>query len=327
MLFTLLYRLIASLLRLIFWPFLLLRWRRIVRPGTYLAFEIDGGVTDIQPAPKLLDRFRKRPVSLTALAELTQTLAGDRRIQGIVVTLRSFHQGMASALSLHNALRKVRESGREVIVYLPFGGGTKEIFVASAATKIVAAPQTTLSPLGFVVTARYLKGALEKTHLMPEVYARGVFKSAGEQLTRDRMSEREREQQDAILDQLYEVLLEKLAEGRAWNRERALRAVNNAPYLHTEAIEQGLADAAAYEDELKMVIGDRGPAMVAGAGGYLRAKKSLSFPALINEPVIGVLKIHGAIAHSSPLTSELGLAVDDALIGAIRLARSDRRVR
>lgn len=327
MLFTLLYRLIASLLRLIFWPFLLLRWRRIVRPGTYLAFEIDGGVTDIQPAPKLLDRFRKRPVSLTALAELTQTLAGDSRIQGIVVTLRSFHQGMASALSLHNALRKVRESGREVIVYLPFGGGTKEIFVASAATKIVAAPQTTLSPLGFVVTARYLKGALEKTHLEPEVYARGVFKSAGEQLTRDRMSEREREQQDAILDQLFEVLLEKLAEGRAWNRERALRAVNNAPYLHTEAIEQGLADAAAYEDELKMVIGDRGPAMVAGAGGYLRAKKSLSFPALINEPVLGVLKIHGAIAHSSPLTSELGLAVDDALIGAIRLARSDRHVR
>lgn len=328
MLFSFLYRLIASLVRLLFWPLLFLRWRRAVRPGSYLAFEIDGGVTDIQPPPRFIDRFRKRPVSLAALAELTRTLADDKRIHGIVVTIRSFHQGMASALSLHNALQKVRDGGREVVVYLPFGGGTKEIFVASAATTIVAAPQTTLSPLGFVVTARYLKGALEKAHLEPEVYARGVFKSAGEQLTRDRMSEREREQQDAILDQLFEVLLAKLAEGRAWNRERALRVVDNAPYLHTEAIEQGLADAAAYEDELKTAIGgDRGPVKIAGAGGYLRAKKSLSFPALFREPGIGVLKIHGAIAHTSPLTSELGLANDDALIGAIRIARSERSIR
>jgi protease-4 len=327
MLFTFLYRLIASLFRLLFWPLLYLRWRRAVRPGTYVAFEIDGGVTDIQPPPKLLDRFRKRQISLAVLAELTRTLADDRRVQGVVVTLRSFHQGMASALSLRNALRKIRESGREVVVYLPLGGGTKEIFVASAATKIVAAPQTSLSPLGFMVTARYLKGALEKAHLEPEVYARGVYKSAGEQLTRDGMSEREREQQDAILDQLFEMLLVKLAEGRTWNLERARSVVDNAPYLHSEAIKEGLADAAAYEDELKLAIGDRGPAKIAPAGGYLRAKRALSFPALRSQPVIGVLKVHGAIAGSSPLTTELGMATDDALIGAIRIARRDRSIR
>jgi protease-4 len=327
MLFVFLYRLIASFFRLLFWPLLLLRWRRAVRPGTFLAIEIDGGVTDIQPPPKFIDRFRKRPVSLIALAELTRTLAGDKRVHGIVVTLRSFHQGMASALSLHAALRKVRESGREVVVYLPFGGGTKELFVASAATKIVAAPQTTLSPLGFVVTARYLKGALERVHLEPEVYARGVYKSAGEQLTRDRMSEREREQQDAILDRLFEMLLAKLAEGRSWSVERARELVDNAPYLHSEAIEKGLADAAAYEDELATAIGDRGPAKIASAGGYLRTKRSLSFPALRSEPVIGVLKVHGAIAGTSPITSELGFATDDALIGAVRIARRDPGIR
>jgi len=327
MLFTFLYRLIASLFRLLFWPLLLLRWRRAVRPGTYVGLEIDGGVTDIQPPPKFLDRFRKRPISLAAITELTQTLSGDKRVQGIVVTLRSFQQGMASALSLHNTLRKVRESGREVVVYLPLGGGTKELFVASAATKIVAAPQTTLSPLGFMVTARYLKGALERVHVEPEVYARGVYKSAGEQLTRDRMSEREREQQDAILDKLFEVLLQKLAEGRRWSLERARGLVDNAPYLHSEAIEQGLADAAAYEDEVATAIGDREPAKIIGAGGYLRAHRALSFPALRTPAVIGVLKIHGAIAGSSPLTSELGFATDDALIGAIRIARRNPRVR
>jgi protease-4 len=327
MIFTFLYRLIASVFRLVFWPLLYLRWRRAVRPGTYLAFEIDGGVTDIQPPPKFMDRFRKRPLSLAVLAELTQTLGDDRRVQGIVVTLRSFQQGMASALSFHNALRKVRESGREVVVYLPLGGGTKELFVASAATKIVAAPQTTLSPLGFVVTARYLKGALERAHLEPEVYARGVYKSAGEQLTRNGMSEREREQQDAILDQLFEVLLAKLAEGRRWDIERARSVVDNAPYLHSEALENGLADAAAYEDELKTAIGDRGPATLAPAGGYLRTRRALSFPSLRSEPGIGVLKVHGAIASTSPLTSQLGLATDDALIGAVRLARRDPSVR
>lgn len=327
MLFAFLYRLIASFVRLLFWPLLWLRWRRAVRPGAFLGLEIDGGVVDLQAAPTFFDRFRRRSVSLAGLAELTQVLAGDRRVQGIVVTLRSFQQGMASALSLHNALRKVRESGRDVVVYLPFGGGTKELFVASAATKIVAAPQTSLAPLGFMVTARYVKRALEQIHLAPEVYARGIYKSAGEQLTRDGMSEKEREQQDAILDRLFQMLLAKLAEGRRIDLERARSLVDNAPYLYNEAIDKGLADAAAYPDELASAIGDREPAKISSAGRYLAVHRSLSFPALRPAPVIGVLKIHGAIASASPLTSELGFATAEGLIGAIRIARRDRRIR
>lgn len=326
---SLLVRLFASFFRILFWPLLYLRFRRAVRPGAYLGLAIDGGVADLPPPPRFIDRFRKHPVSLAAINELTDVIASDKRVRGVVVTLRSFHQGMASALSLHNALRRIRDGGREVVVHLPLGATTKEIFVASAATRVFAAPQTTLSPLGFLVTARYLRRALDNAGLVPEVYARGVYKSAGEQLLRSEMSEKEREQQDAILDRLYESLVAKLAEGRRMSLDRARAIIDGAPYLHNEAVDQGLIDGAYYQDEVARALGesDDRPARIGSAAFYLNARRALRLRALLPERAIGVIEVHGAIAGSSPLASELGLATDEGLIGAVRVARSDPRIR
>ena len=41
--------------------------------------------------------------------------------------------GMASAVSLRALLARARAAGKEVVVHLPLGGGTKEVIVASAA--------------------------------------------------------------------------------------------------------------------------------------------------------------------------------------------------
>jgi protease-4 len=327
MIVSLFVRLISAFFRALFWPLLYLRFRRAGPKGSYLAIDIEGPVVDIRPPATFLDRFRKQPASLAALSELADAVIEGTRVRGIVVTLGSFHQGMASALSLHNVLRRVRESGREVILHLPLGGGTKELYVASAATRIFAAPQTTLAPLGFLVTARYLRRALDKAGLVPEVYARGVYKSAGDQLLREGMSEKEREQQDAILDHLYESLVAKIAEGRRVSVERARAIIDGAPYLHNEAIEQGLIDGAAYQDEVPTAIGVGKPARVSSAARYIFARRALRFPAFFPERAIGVIEIHGAITGASPLAAELGLATDEGLIGAVRTARSDPRIR
>ena len=113
--------------------------------------------------------------------------------------------------SLRDVLAKVRAAGKEVVVYLPLGGGTKEVIVASGASKVFLGPSAQLAALGFQSRTRYLKNALDKAGIVPEVYACGEYKSAGETLVRDSMSDAQREQVGLLLDRFDAALAKRSA--------------------------------------------------------------------------------------------------------------------
>src|SRR5262249_3495412 len=154
---------------------------RGVPRGAWISIVIDGQVVDFAPPARLWQFRRKRPLSLHALGELAAEMQGDPKIRGVLVTIRNMGCGMAAATSLHAMLGRCRSSGREVVVHLPLGGDTKELYVASTASCILVGPQATLAPLGFSMSVRYVKGTLDKAGLEPQIVARGQYKSAGEQ--------------------------------------------------------------------------------------------------------------------------------------------------
>jgi protease-4 len=320
-----LFRLIGRLFRLLFYPLLWLRRSRAVPEHGWVALTIDGRVADVVPRRRFWQRRRRPVLSLHGLAALVSELTQDPRVRGLLVTIKSLHGGMASATSLRAQLARVREAGRELVVYLPMGGDTKEVYVATAARRILAGPQAPLTPLGFATTTPYLKGALTKAGLVPEVLARGRYKSAGEQLMRDSMSEPQKEQVGELLDLHYTTLLDALSEGRQVDRERAKAIVDEAPYIAGEGGAGGLVDGVAYDDELKDKLGIAGTKGPADATRYLALRRATRMPPIRRAPVIGVIQVHGAIASPGPL--RLGLAADDAILSKIRSARKDRRVR
>ena len=140
---------------------------------------------------------------------------------------------------------------------LPFGGDTKELYVATVASRILVGPQATLSPLGFATSVRYVKGALDKLGVVPDVLARGEFKSAGEQLVREDMSPTQRAQLDAIFDVLYEELLSAIVSGRRLTKEQAKELVDGGPYRAEAAKAKGLIDDTAYEDMVPSMLGTK----------------------------------------------------------------------
>lgn len=323
-------RLIRVIVRLLLHPLARLAWWRAAPQGSYVTLRIDGAVADIRRPPRFLDRFRPRPpISLHGIGELVTTVTEDPRIRGLIVTLGSFRQGAASALALRDHLRRAREAGRDVVIHLPFGAGTQEIFIATGGSRILAGPTTTLAPLGFVAQARYLRGALDKLDLVPEIYARGRYKSAGEQLARTSMSDAQREQMSAILDQRYDALIEGIGEGRGLSAEKARALVDGAPYLPDQAIEARLIDGVAYDDEVEPFVsgGDPKGVPTVSADRYLGIRKALAIPRLRPEAVVGVIQVHGAIARQGLLAAQLGLATDEALVSLVRAARKDPRIR
>ena len=325
-------RFLGFLLDLLFYPLRALRRGKVVREGTFLTLKIDGPVMDVLARPRFWEIRTQKAISLHDVRELVDYAIADPRVRGLLVTLKSLAAGMATSMSLRDQLARARVAGKEVVIHLPLGGGTKEVIVASAGSKVVLGPAAQLSALGFASRTRYLKRALDKAGVVPEVYAVGEYKSAGESLVRDSMSDAQREQVGKLLDRFDSALLEAIAEGRSVSRERARAIVDGGPYFGEAAIEVGLVDAVAYDDEIPALLGlpkpkGPGPATegMVDAAAYLFARKRPILRRLTRAPVIAVIPVHGAIAHAS---SQFGnYATDDKLARMVRIARLDKRVK
>jgi len=197
-----------------------LRARRIVRRGSFVVLVIDGPVVTLsESVPWWRRRRSSLPISLEKVGELVALVARDPNVRGLVVEIRSLRAGAAVATSLRSTLARLGQADKPLIVYLPMGAGTREVLVASAARRIIIGPESSILPLGIAVETHYLKRALDKVGVLPEIFARGEFKTAGESLARDSMSDEQREQLGAILDVMEDELLSALSEGRRRSRE------------------------------------------------------------------------------------------------------------
>lgn len=356
---------LANLLHLLLLPLRAIRRARAAPPGGYVSLVIDGPIADL-PRPASLLAALRRPaqaaLSVGRLKQLAKALAADTRPAGLLVEVRSPTAGQAVLSSIRDVLLEIRAAGKDVIAYLPLGADNAALFLASAARLVIVGPETTVAPIGFAARGRYVRRALERIGVEPEVFARGTYKSAGEGLVRDAMSDPQREQLGAILDTFHDALVTALAQGRRVPRETAARWIDEAPHSATRAVELGIIDAIAYEDELPRLIArgpmpadsaneapsdtppEGGPAPYRGGAPhserddaeprlrlvptarYLGARTGGAFRPLTPRPAIGIIEVHGPIV-GRPRIALAPLAAEDALIAAIRAARADRRIR
>ena len=325
-------RLLGFLFDVLLYPLRAWKRGRVVAEGTFVTLEVDGAVADMVAKPRFWELRAKKALSLDDVRQIVDHVIADDRVRGLVLTIKSLGAGMASSMSLRAQLARARAAGKEVVVHLPLGGGTKEVIVASAGSKVFLGPAAQLAALGFSSRTRYVKSALDKAGVVPEVYACGEYKSAGESLVRDSMSDAQREQLGKLLDRFDSALLDAIAEGRSMSRERARAIVDGGPYFGEAAIAIGLADAVAYDDEIPALLGlprtgKPGPATEGTVDGhaYLFAKQRRLLRRVKRAPVIAVIPVHGAIAHAS--SQFASFATDDKLARMVRLARLDKRVK
>jgi protease-4 len=108
---------------------------------------------------------------------------------------------------------------------------------------------------------------------------------------------------------------------------RARALVDGAPYTGDEAVDAGLADETAYEDEIAGRLGEGGKkARVRHAGAWLHARTALRPRALRSAGVIAVVRVHGTIAGGVDLPFR-SMAIDEHVVSAVRIARASPFVR
>jgi protease-4 len=310
----------------VLYPWLAFRRARAAPRGAWVELEIDGRVPELPSRRSLIDRVRgKRHPSLSDVRALALEMEGDPRPVGLLVTLKSYAGGMATALSLREVLLRLRKARRRVVVHLPGGVDTKGYFIASGADEIYAFPGAEVALLGFASGGVYVREALAKTGVVAEVLAHGKYKSAGESLTHDKMSEPQREQLGALLDRMYGSVRDALLTERGLTPAEATQAIDQGLHRIPEAVTAKLVDAALFDDEVVTKLSpDPKVRRAVPAMEYLGARRATKLGS-DRAPCIGVVRVHGGIARGESLFGRGALEGD--VILAVRAARESRKVR
>ncbi len=298
----------------------------------WVHIKLRGRLVEVDRPLHIVARFvpglaTRRPTSLTALRELTAKIIDDAHIEGVIWEIPSLQSGWGSVSAVRQLMAKLRDARKTVVAWLPEGGGNRELYLASAADRILTSPQATLAPLGVAATSNYLKGLLDRVGVEVEVHRRAEFKTAAEPAIRDSMSDAQREQIGALLDAIDEALVSALASRPHMDEAKVREMFERAIVSGRAALEAGLVDDLCYEDGLPAALTHDGSTpKIVRAPQYFRFHRSRFFRPIGPRPFIAIVPIHGVITSGGGGVAVGGPpATQDAVIAAIRGVGRDPR--
>jgi protease-4 len=209
------------------------------------------------PEPRLPFARRERP-SLIEMLRTLEFAATDPRIAGVVLSFSGAGLGMSRALSLRRAVDRLRAEGKPVVAWAD-SLESETLLVASGAERLYLPESGGVFLVGLRLEGWYLRGLLDRFELRPDVVHVGAYKTAGEYLTRESMSPEQREQLEALADDLFEAQVAAVASGRGLSPAAVRELVDRGPYPARAAVEAGLADGCLYPDELDAVLAEMRP--------------------------------------------------------------------
>ncbi len=183
-------------------------------------------------------------------------------------------------------------------------------------------PAGTLDLVGLRIEKYYLKNLLEFAGINPELISVGKYKSAGESLLREGMSEPAREVLSSILEDMNSRLLDRMSKGRGIDKEALRMLVNQGPWSAVQAEKKLLIDRVCYEDELEDLLKKECPGILLEA--RKRLKKNLFSRIIdIRKPKVAIICASGKITDGQSRQNILG----DQVSGAKTLCRQFREAR
>ncbi len=256
--------------------------------------EIEGDYPEVPD----IQGFFGREHSFYNFLNLLDYIKGEKRIDSVVVYIKSNSLGLAQAEEVRKQLLEI--SDKKFLVAHSDYLGFRDLYLASAADVISLSPPGMIYFPGLYLSKIYVKGTLEKLGIEAEVGNIGRYKSAVEMFTREEMSQYDREQIKKFLDDLVEVVIGEISDSRGIEESKIKNLVDSLGcFTPEEALKEGLIDTVAYFDEIKTLAGIKGE-------GKVWRGKSVPREFLLNDPPkIAVLALEGTIivgkSSSSPL--------------------------
>lgn len=235
-------------------------------PGWYVSARVEGAEREGLPRGSYVLDLRLGGTGargILAAARRLERALHDDRVHGVLLRPRGSGIGLAYAQELRLLIDQLREAGKPVVCHLDDASGA-EWYLCAGADRVLVDPAGGVRLAGLSSELFHLGDLLRNVGVRADFVRIGEWKSAIEQYHDRRMSAPARRQRVAIQDGAFA----RLAFDGARDRETtpaALEAVIDAgPHLPEEALERGLVDGFADENDMDEELRD------AFGGGFPR---------------------------------------------------------
>jgi protease-4 len=194
--------------------------------------------------------FGELEIHLPDLLARFERAASDKDVSAIVLKIRNPEVGPAKLREVRAAIARLRKSGKKVTAELE-SGSTPDYLIACSCDEIVMPESGEIMIPGVRAELMFYRGLFDLLGVQADMMQVGDFKGAAEPYTRKEMSPEFRKQYEAVLEDMYQQIVETIAADRKLDPAKVRELVDTGVFSAQAAKEAGLIDVVAYSDELK----------------------------------------------------------------------------
>jgi protease-4 len=302
-----------------------------VPSGATLVLRVGGDPAEIAPNDVVSYLRRQSTPTVSSIVRTLHMAKVDSRIERVLLEPTGFTSAYwGKVQEIRDAVADFRTSGKPVYAFLQYGAD-RDYYLATAADKIFLMPSGSLDVNGVATYEVFLRGTLDKVGVYPDLHHIGDYKTAPNTLTETGYTPAHREMDESLSRSLYDEIVRVVAESRHKAPDQVRQVMDRGPLLPEAALDAGLIDGVAYEDEvsrdLRVATGTPENASQITADQYGAVDQTSL--GLNRGPRVAVLYLTGEIIDGKSGFDPLNGAVmgSDTVAEYLRSIRGDSRVR
>ncbi|HEU5265706.1 MAG TPA: S49 family peptidase [Jatrophihabitans sp.] len=301
------------------------------RPGLLLELDLTTPPLEVEPDDLIAKvRSRHRP-RLRALLRALHEAGTDSRVRAVIVKVGGATLPWATMQEIRAGLGAFAASGKPTVAWaesMGEGNGTVDYVLATGCTEIWLQPSGEVGLLGIAAETTFLRGALDKLGVEPQLDKRYEYKNAADQIMNTEFTAEHREAVDRVVESIWDTAVAAIAAGRRMSEARVRELADTAPHPAAAAREAGLVDRIGYRDEVYADLRERLGTLEQLFADQWKPRRTAATLLRRHRGVVALVEGHGEIipgrSRGGPRGPILG---SDTVCTALRAARRADRVR
>lgn len=212
-------------------------------------FKIKGPLAEAPQQMALGELFGDMaPMNMFDLLERLRQARTDNNVQAVIFDIDEAALGMAQIQELRAQFEALKAADKDVLMYCETLSPGK-LVLGSAASQLWLLPSGDVDVRGLYGEASYYKNMMDNIKVEADILHCGDYKSAGEPFYRTGPSKPAEEQNNRLLDGMFEQMVENIAKSRRLSTDEVKELIDKGALSPKEALKAKLVDKLAYRED------------------------------------------------------------------------------